>query len=723
MGALKLRHFTIAGLVAIASVSAEEQPIVISTDSTKIELTVEKDGTLSEDGYGLLKDHLKRWDKTDELVHQYDFYPTYGSGYLGEPALQVTHADGDVTTKLAVTKVEQKPDSSDSNITTTEVQMKDSAKNLFVTLYLRAFQKQDLIQIWTKIDNQESGPVMLYRFASASPISFSKSYWLTQFTGRYGGEAGMIEEQMQPGMKVIGSNLGARAHRMRAPMFYISLNNRLQEESGSVIGSTLMWPGSYSFCFDMDTSRSLHMISGVNHPGNNYWLPKGQSIETPKTLWGFSAQGAGALTRQFHEWGRKYSIRDPQKPRPVLLNNWEATAMNFDENKIVSLLESAKGTGVDVFLLDDGWFGNKYPRDGDHQSLGDWDVCKRKLPQGLGYLCQEARRRGMEFGLWIEPEMISPKSELAEKHPDWALCPPDREAVLGRRQQVLDLPNPEIQSFVWNIFEKTIRANSIKYLKWDANCCIFQPYSNYLPKEAKGNLDFEYNKALLATMNKMAKELPGTMAMLCSGGGGRVDYASVANFHSFWPSDTTDPLHRVGIQWGFSYMFPPMLLSNHVTHMGKRPLKFSMDVAMSGALGFDLDFTKLPPDDISFIKEELQLYKNEIRPIVLTGEYYRLKSPYQNAQSAIQFVGPNQAKSVVFVYQVRDDNKNQTVNLRGLNPDKSYTIKEVSLRAGENPRIQNNGAMVTGRELMEKGLFVPTQKQCESSVILLKAAQ
>ncbi len=245
--------------------------------------------------------------------------------------------------------------------------------------------------------------------------------------------------------------------------------------------------------------------------------------------------------------------------------------MNFDEERLVSLFDSAQGTGVDIFLLDDGWFGNKYQRDDDTRGLGDWEVAKNKLPRGLGYLCEEAKKRDLGFGIWLEPEMISPKSELYEKHPDWALSSPGREPILGRNQQVLDLTNPIVRNFVWSIFKNTLGPNPIQYVKWDANCCIYQPSSSYLPTAAQGNVDFDYNSSLLQIMSKFAKEFPGTMAMLCSGGGGRVDYASLANFDSFWVSDNTDPLKRVFIQWGFSHFFPSLTQSAHVTHMGGAP--------------------------------------------------------------------------------------------------------------------------------------------------------
>lgn len=716
-----ISRLTILFLATAAVAPARE--IVISTDRTKMELRVEDDGSLTQRGYGIVGDTFPNPRGSDEMVHQFDFYPTFGDGYVLEPALQVTHADGDISTNLVVDNVETVTDPNDPNIITTAIRLKDTVQALSVTIFLRAFQREDVIQIWTKIENSEDGPVILRRFASASPMNFSKSYWLTQFSGNHMNEANMVEEKLTPGTKVLGSNLGARAHRMTSPMFLVSLNDPANDDSAYVIGSTFMWPGSFRFSFDIDSANNLHMIVGADHVGSSYYLEKGQALETPKSLWVFSTEGTGGVTRRFHDWGRKYAIRDPEKPRPVLLNNWEATNMKFDEERLVSLFDSARGTGVDIFLLDDGWFGNKYQRDDDTQGLGDWEVAKSKLPRGLGYLCEEAKKRDLGFGIWLEPEMISPKSELYEEHPDWALASPGRKPILGRNQQVLDLTNPMVRDFVWSIFENTLGPNPIQYVKWDANCCIYQPSSSYLPKDKQGNVDFDYNSSLLQLMSKFSTKFPETMAMLCSGGGGRVDYASLANFDSFWVSDNTDPMKRVFIQWGFSHFFPSLTQSAHVTHMGGRPMKFSLDVAMSGALGFDIDFSKVPPEDMDLIKRDIELYKKEIRPITANGDYHRLKSPYDHAQSAVLFAAKDKSQAVLFTYQTRDDSEDQTVRLKGLDPEKSYTIREVALREGVKSALSADGSTISGKDMMEKGLLIPTKEKCGSAVILLNAVE
>ncbi|MDR1304655.1 MAG: alpha-galactosidase [Verrucomicrobiales bacterium] len=475
----------------------------------------------------------------------------------------------------------------------------------------------------------------------------------------------------------------------------------------------------------MDSTGNLRIVSGAHRVGGDYALAAGQTLETPLTLWLFSADGAGAATRALHRWARRYAVRQPALPRPVLLNNWEATGMQFDEARLEGLFEDAKGIGFDTFLLDDGWFGNKHQRDDARRGLGDWEVAGRKLPRGLGHLCAEAERRGFNFGIWLEPEMISPASELYEQHPDWALGAPGRAPVLGRWQMVLDLANPAVADFVWQAVERTLRPHPVKYVKWDANSCVYQPGSRWLGAGRQGNLDFDYNTALLAVMRRMAREFPQIPGMLCAGGGGRADYAALANFTSFWLSDNTDPLRRVFIQWGFSYFFPPETQSAHVTRMGHRPLKFAVDVALAGALGFDLDISRVTPEERAFFRQTIALYKRDLRPVTSGGEYYRLVSPYAGPRAATLSVTPARDRAVLFVYQTADAADGAadgaTVPLRGLDAAKTYTISEVSLPDGLAPRLPAHGARLTGAELLAGGLTVPLTRQCDSAVVLLTA--
>src|SRR5258708_2959625 len=318
--------------------------------------------------------------------------------------------------------------------------------------------------------------------------------------------------------------------------------------------------------FEVDWNNRLRAICGINPFGAVYELGSGKIFSSPAMVWTYSDRGKGQVSRNLHRWARRYGMRDGDKPRPVLLNNWEATFFDFNEQKIVSLFEGAKQLGAELFLLDDGWFGNKYPRNNDTAGLGDWQANAKKLPHGLSYLAAEANKRGIKFGLWLEPEMVNPSSELFEQHPDWVIRQSKRELLLGRNQAILDLTRPEVKEFTWRVIDDTLSSNpGIAYVKWDCNRYVTQPGSSYLSPAKQSHLLIDYQWALYDIMGRMAKKYPNVMAMLCAGGPGRTDYGALKYFHLFWPSDNTDPLQRIYIQWRFIHFFPPSALPSHIT--------------------------------------------------------------------------------------------------------------------------------------------------------------
>ncbi|HTR43962.1 MAG TPA: alpha-galactosidase, partial [Pseudomonadales bacterium] len=553
------------------------------------------------------------------------------------------------------------------------------------------------------------------RFASSALLFQAKDYWLTQFHGDYRSEATLEEERLGSGIKILDSKIGVRADRFGFPSFILSLNRPAGEEQGEAVGGSLEWSGSYQLEFDVDFKNRLHALCGINPFATQYKLKSGEMFTTPAMLWTWSNSGKGQVSRNFHNWARLYGIRDGSKPRPVLLNNWEATGFDFDEKTIVSLFDGAKSIGADTFLLDDGWFGNAHPRNDDNAGLGDWQVNTNKLPHDLSYLAAEANKRGINFGIWIEPEMVNPNSDLFEKHPDWALQQPHRQLLLSRHQLDLDLSNPKVQDFVWETVSNTLSTPGIAFTKWDANRFVTQPGSMYLPADEQSELLIRYNWALYNVMSNMANVFPNVVAMVCSGGGGRVDYGSLKYFHSFWPSDNTDPVSRVKIQWGFSHFFPAETMAAHVTRMGDRPLKFSLDVAMSGALGVDMDVRKLSPDEIRQLAQAIALYKNEIRDVVEQGDLYRLESPYNNPRAALDYVSSDRSHAVLFVYQL-EDAQAVKLALRGLDPGKKYLIHEVNLPEGKKSKFAIEGQTVRGSALMEVGIIPPCQKEYDSAV-------
>lgn len=693
---------------------SKEQLITVRTSGSSLVLKAAKDGRLYQQSYGRVRTAMP--DRSP--AREDECYPPAGNGFMAEPALQVVHADGNISTDLIFVSADTVP--VDNNTTLTRIRLKDSFYPFFVTLHFKAYRAEDVIEQWAEIRHEENKPVTLSRFASSAMVIKANTYWLTQFQGNYMREAELTEEKLTPGIKILDTKIGIRSHQMRNPSFIISLDDAAHEETGEVYGATLAWSGNFQFAFEIDHNNRLRTLCGINPFGAEYRLEKGKAFTTPAMLWSWSSQGKGQVSRNFHRWARKYGIRDGAKPRPVLLNNWEATHMDFDENKIVSLFDGAKELGVDLFLLDDGWFGNKHPRDNDKAGLGDWEVNKKKLPQGLPYLAAEANKRGIGFGIWIEPEMVNPASELYEKHPDWVIAQPHRELLYGRNQLILDLTRPETKTFAWQVVDNTLSNKGVAYVKWDCNRYVTQAGSFYLKPEQQQHLLIDYQWALYDVMKKMAEKHPDVMAMVCAGGSGRVDYGALRYFHSFWPSDNTDPLQRIYIQWGFSHFFPASTISAHVTDMGKRPVKFATDVALSGAFGVDRDVQKMTEDERKMAARATALYKERLREIVLQGDLYRLESPYEKTRASLNYVSADRSRAVLFMYQL-GESAMSAVKPRGLDPRKNYRVMEVNLPEGRNSRLSLNNQVVSGALLMEEGISSPLRRALDSAVIELTA--
>jgi len=376
---------------------------------------------------------------------------------------------------------------------------------------------------------------MVFNYASQAIPVRANAYYLTQFHGRFYNEGEMVEEKLTPGIKVLDSKFGVRAHEMRSPFFLLAVNEPAQENQGEVIGATLAWSGSYKFAFEHGGSRlawrDLGITMGVNPFASQFALQPNQTFTTPQMLTIYSAEGTGKMSRNFHAWGRKYSIRDADQPRCILLNNWEATRFDFNHDRLVTLFQLAKDVGFELFLLDDGWFGNKHPRNDDRAGLGDWQYNRTKFPRGLRGLTEEAERIGIAFGIWVEPEMVNPRSELYENNPHWVIRQPHRQHNLQRNQLILDLTNPEVREFVFNITANVLRENPyISFIKWDTNRYITNGGSPYLPPERQSELVWLYHEALYDILERTAKEFPHIRMMLCSGGPGRVDYKALSYF-------------------------------------------------------------------------------------------------------------------------------------------------------------------------------------------------
>lgn len=650
-------------------------------------------------------------------------YPGYGAGSLFEPAIRMTHNDGNPSLDLKYTGYTT--ENPDANTSLIHIMLTDPVYDSHVTIHIKAYSKEDVIEQWTEIVHNEKKPVNVFLYASSMLYFQAGSYWLTQFHGDWAEEMKMVESQLTSGIKIIDTKLGTRAHMYQTPVFMLSLNGRSDENNGEVIAGTLGWSGNFQLLFEIDELNTLRVRSGINPYASEYSLQPGKSFKTPSFFFTYSSTGKGTASRSLHAWARNYGILDGNGPRLTLLNNWETTYFDFNEQKLAGLLDDTRKMGLDLFLLDDGWFANKYPRNNDRAGLGDWDENKAKLPNGLGYLVKEADSRGVKFGIWIEPEMVNPKSELYEKHPDWVLRFPNREEQYYRNQLTLDLSNPEVADFVYGIVDGMLtKYPGIAFIKWDCNSMIMNPYSAYL-RDKQSHLYIDYVNNLYGVLDRLRNKYPKLPIMMCSGGGGRVDYGALRYFTEFWASDNTDPLERIYIQWGYSHFFPAVAVCNHITSWGKQPLKFRTDVAMMGKMGYDIQVNDLSEKELKFSQDAIANYKR-LSNVIWKGDLYRLISPYESDRAVLMYVSPGRSKAVLFAYTLnaRYGSAFDKVRLQGLDPAKKYRIQEINV-SNEGRRFgpSESGKSYSGDWLMKEGLNAGSPAPLTSAVYELTAEE
>ncbi|WP_294961572.1 alpha-galactosidase [uncultured Flavobacterium sp.] len=709
--------------------NAQNDPIAIETQNTALILKVAKNGLLYQSylgakleasAYNALSKETERTfvinDGNPLLNLRHQAYPTYGTNNLFESAIRMTHNDGNPALELVYVSHQTKK--LDGNTTETTIKMKDPAYPVEVTLHYKAFYKENVVEQWTEIVHREKKPVTLYNYASSMLHFDADQYWLTQFHGDWAKEVRMQESQLTSGAKVIDSKLGVRTNMYQTPVFFLGLNEKAKENTGELVAGTIAWSGNFKFTFELDNKNSLRISSGINPFASEYSLQPGEVFTTPSFIYTFSNKGKGQASRNLHSWAKNYGVKDGDKSRLTLLNNWETTFFNFDENKLTEMFEDAKTLGVDMFLLDDGWFGNKYPRRGDKSGLGDWQATKTKLPNGLGFLMQQAEKTGVKFGIWIEPEMVNPKSELYEKHSDWVLKLPNREESYYRTQLVLDLSNPKVQDFVFKTVDDIMQTNGgVAFFKWDCNRMMTNAYSAYL-KNQQSHLFIEYTRGLYKVLERIKTKYPNLPMMLCAGGGGRTDYAFLKYFTEFWASDNTDPYNRVFIQWGYSQFFPAFSICNHVTSWGNQSIKFKTDVAMMGKLGFDINVKELKEKELKYTQDAVANYKR-LSPVIWHGDMYRMISPYEDSRAALMYVDESKDKAVLFSYTLHPlyDPQYNLVRFQGLDANKTYKVEEINLMPEAKKTLEESGASFTGDYLMNVGLRVSSSK-VESSVVL-----
>ena len=646
-------------------------------------------------------------------VRPMNAYPAYGQGEIREDALAVTHADGNMSLDLAVESVAT-DSSKDADLV--YVTMKDKVYDFRVKVCYKAYKDVDMVETWTELSNGEKKPVVLRKFDSAFLPVRVGDVWVSHLYGTWANEGRLVQEPLQRGTLRIENKDGVRnAHTSHAEVM-ISLDGKPRENDGAVIGAALCYSGNYHLDFVTNDTDYHRLFAGICADNSTLTLAKGESFRTPELALTFSDEGLSGASRNFHRWARAHKIAHGDRERKILLNSWEGVYFNINEPGMDQMMADIAAMGGELFVMDDGWFGDKYPRLSDNSSLGDWVVDKNKLPNGVGGLVEAARKHGISFGIWIEPEMANTVSELYEKHPDWIINAPGRDVVKGRggTQVVLDLGNPAVQDFVFGIVDDLMtKYPGIDYIKWDANMSVSSHGSNYLPADKQSELYIRYHQGFAAVCDRIRAKYPDLTIQACASGGGRANYGVLPWFDEFWVSDNTDALQRIYMQWGTSYFFPSITMASHISAVPNHtvyrvtPLKYRIDVAMSGRLGMELQPKDMTPEEIAQCKQAIAEYKT-IRPVVQFGDIYRLISPYDNLGAAsLMYCKPDKSEAVFYWWRIENfyDSHSPRVKMAGLDPDRMYKV--VELDKGPGRPLFYEGRSFSGAFLMNVGLEMP----------------
>ena len=718
----------ILAAIAAALMAATIQPHVISinTDATSLNLLVTENGTLQTLHYGTRIDGADEWSAIDLRSDDYNgirglSYPATGGRFVGEPALHVKYADGTHNTELYVCREERTGNR-------TVIGLKDPVTKLEVKLVYEAYPQEDVIVMHSEILNGGKKPVELLSFASASLYVDADKYLLTHFHGTWASEMQLENELLGHDVKVIESRNGVQATQGNNPSFLLSLGSaELSENKGDVIAGALAWSGNFRLSFEQDNANRLNIVTGISPHASAYPLKSGATFVTPDMIYTFSADGAGGASRNLHRWARKYGVYGGGAVNPTLLNSWEGAYFNFTTPTLLGMIDDAASMGLEMFVLDDGWFGNEYPRNDDKAGLGDWEPNVSKLPEGIDYVASYAHSKGLKFGIWIEPEMVNPASNLAHAHPDWVIQSPGREIYQGRNQWVLDLSNPAVEDFVFGIFDRTMQLSpGIDYIKWDCNRVIQSFGSPYL----KGDQDrfyIEYVQGLYNVMRRIREKYPNVLIQCCSSGGGRIDYGALKYCNEVWTSDNTDARSRAFIQYATNLIYPACVMASHVSAVPNHqtsnvtPLKFRFDMACSLRLGMELQPKTFSEADRELAHSCIKSY-SQYRDLVFGGDVYRLASPYDGPYYGVMYVSQDKSRAVVFTYCLEYAPRTvggKVFKLEGLDPERHYKVMEQNV---DRSCWWGNGGSFTG-SFLSNGGFNPALPQIYSSAVFVLEAE
>ena len=581
---------------------------------------------------------------------------------------------------------------------TLEIVLKDKYSDIEVTLRYGVLPKLDIITRCASVANNTNEPVILTKAASLClDIPHGEWEWV-HFHGRHAMERLTERMPLCHGIQESSSTRGTSSHHQNPTVLLCSPD--CTETSGSCIGAALMYSGSFQTKIQLDQMEQVRLVMGINPELFRWELKPSEVFDTPEVIMSYSSNGMEKLSHNFHKVIREHVCRGKYKlaERPVLINNWEATYFDFNEEKILKIAEQAASLGVDMLVLDDGWFGK---RDDDCSGLGDWFVSEEKLNGGLGKLAEKIKSLGMKFGLWFEPEMVSEDSDLYRSHPDWAIKIPSRNPVRSRYQLVLDMINPEVRDYLFGAISDILKNADISYIKWDMNRSICDWYTPCLSAENQGEMPHRYVLGLYELLERLTTAFPDVLFEGCSGGGGRFDAGMLYYCPQIWCSDDTDAFERTKIQYGTSFFYPVSAIGSHVSavpnHQTGRitPIETRAVTAMAGSFGYELDLNTLSHDEKQEVKEQIVRFKKD-GPLIHNGLYYRLSDSLNDKYAMWGFVSEDKKEVLVHgvIFRTEPNRTQYLVKLRGLLPDTNY-------------RLAENGEVYKGSALMNGGILLP----------------
>lgn len=647
-------------------------------------------------------------DKGYSLDTQLLEYPSYGTGDFRNDCLRVAYADGSQVTDLKYVSHEIKEGKygleglpamyqGEENVQTLEVVLQDVYKKLEVILYYGVFENLDVITRACKIVNKGEDKVNLLRAYSMCLDFNNKDMDFVHFYGRHAMERIMERTPLHHGIQSVGSRRGFSSHQHNP--FVVLCAHDAGEDHGNCYGASFVYSGNFAAEAEVTQADCTRMTMGIHDAQFQFELQPQESFTAPEVMLSFSSEGLGTLSRNYHKAIRYHICRGKYKTarRPILINNWEATYFNFNTEKLLDIVREAKKLGIEMLVMDDGWFGK---RNSDNCSLGDWTVNEEKITGGLKHLVDEVNKIGLKFGIWMEPEMISPDSELYAAHPDWAIQIPGREATQSRQQYVLDISRPEIRDYVYDCISKVLHSANIEYVKWDMNRQLCDMGSIWLGKENQQELFHRYVLGVYELQERLVTEFPDLLLENCSGGGARFDPGMLYYSPQIWCSDDTDAIERLRIQEGTALVYPLSAMGAHVSvcpnHTVGRVTPFATrgHVALAGTFGYELDITKLSEEDRKMVQEQTKMY-HKYHDLVREGDYYRIASYSENHYYDCWAVVAKDKSEVLLTYvqvMAAANMHSRKLRLDGFDPAASY-------------RLESTGAVYTGEMLMKAGFL------------------